>query len=120
MLSRTEGTGPTPPKHDTVRVNYEGTLPDGTVFDSSIQRGQPAELRARPRDLLLDGDRADDEGGRKVKVICPPGLAYGPRAAGHPAELAVIFDIHLLGIGEATASPGSEAIKRDHSISRSR
>lgn len=109
VLSRTEGTGPSPTRTDTVRVNYEGTLPDGTVFDSSIQRGQPASFALdRVIQCWTEIVQTMKVGG-KVKVICPPGLAYGPQGRqGIPPNSPLIFDIHLLGIGEATATPGSE------------
>ena len=57
------GTGDTPKKTDTVTVNYTGTLIDGTVFDSSVQRGQPATFPLTRRDPRLDRGAADDEGG---------------------------------------------------------
>ena len=109
VLSRTEGTGPSPTRTDTVRVNYEGTLPDGTVFDSSIQRGQPASFALdRVIQCWTEIVQTMKVGG-KVKVICPPNLAYGPQGRqGIPPNSPLVFDIHLLGIGEATATPGSE------------
>ena len=115
VLSRTEGTGPSPAATETVRVNYEGTLPDGTVFDSSIQRGQPASFSLdRVIPCWTEIVQTLKVGGR-VKVICPPGLAYGAEGRpGIPPNSPLIFDIHLLGIGEASASPGSEGeINRD-------
>lgn len=84
---------------DTVEVHYHGTLPDGTVFDSSIERGEPATFPVggvipgwtEALQLMSVGDR--------WKLYLPPGLAYGPRGAGSiPANAALIFEVELLSI----------------------
>jgi FKBP-type peptidyl-prolyl cis-trans isomerase FkpA len=115
VLSRQEGTGPSPTRTDTVRVNYEGTLPDGTVFDSSIQRGQPASFALDSVIPCWTEIVQTMKVGGRVKVICPPELAYGAEGRqGIPPNSPLTFDIHLLGIGEATASPGREGeVERD-------
>jgi len=98
-----EGTGPQPTDTSTVTVNYHGTLIDGTVFDSSIDRGKPATF---PLNGVIKGWT---EGlqlmrvGSKYKFFIPPELAYGanPRPGG-PIEpnMLLIFEIDLLSIGK--------------------
>jgi len=104
-----EGGGPTPDANDTVKVHYEGRLIDGTVFDSSIQRGQPFEL-----DGLIDaqGQPAVIQGwvealqlmpeGAKWRLYIPSDLAYGARGAGQAIgpNQALIFDVELLEVTE--------------------
>jgi FKBP-type peptidyl-prolyl cis-trans isomerase FkpA/FKBP-type peptidyl-prolyl cis-trans isomerase FklB len=93
-----EGNGPRPKASDTVLVHYEGKLIDGTVFDSSYQRGQPA---AFPLDQVIPGWT---EGvqlmpvGSKYHFVVPPQLAYGAQGAGGviPPGAVLEFDIELL------------------------
>ncbi|MBA3849674.1 MAG: peptidylprolyl isomerase [Opitutus sp.] len=95
-----KGFGQTKPKAtDKVRVHYHGTLPDGTVFDSSVQRGQPAEFPlngvipgwTEALQLMAVGD--------KFKLYLPPSLAYGPRPAGKiPPNSALVFEVELIAI----------------------
>jgi FKBP-type peptidyl-prolyl cis-trans isomerase FkpA/FKBP-type peptidyl-prolyl cis-trans isomerase FklB len=93
-----EGSGPRPKASDTVLVHYEGKLVDGTVFDSSYQRGQPA---AFPLDQVIPGWT---EGvqlmpvGAKYHFVVPPQLAYGAQGAGGviPPGAVLEFDIELL------------------------
>ncbi|WP_164157036.1 FKBP-type peptidyl-prolyl cis-trans isomerase [Sandarakinorhabdus rubra] len=93
-----EGTGPKPGARDTVLVHYEGKLIDGTVFDSSYSRGQPA---AFPLDQVIPGWT---EGvqlmpvGSKYHFVVPPALAYGAQGAGGviPPGAVLEFDIELL------------------------
>jgi FKBP-type peptidyl-prolyl cis-trans isomerase len=93
-----EGSGPKPAAKDTVLVHYEGKLIDGTVFDSSYARGQPA---AFPLDQVIPGWT---EGvqlmsvGSKYHFVVPPGLAYGAQGAGGviPPGAVLEFDIELL------------------------
>lgn len=97
-----EGTGPHPTASDTVTVHYTGTLLDGTVFDSSVSRGQPISF---PLQGVIAGWT---EGlqlmnvGSKFRFWIPPELAYGTRGAGNgviPPNATLIFDVELLGIG---------------------
>lgn len=106
----TEGSGAKPVAEDTVTVHYEGKLIDGTVFDSSIQRGEPATF---PLSGVIAGWT---EGlqlmsvGSKWQFTIPPELAYGQRGAGGaigPNEV-LVFDVELLGI-EGAASGESNA-----------
>jgi FKBP-type peptidyl-prolyl cis-trans isomerase len=100
-----EGTGPSPKATDTVKVHYHGTLPNGTVFDSSVDRGEPATF---PLNGVIpcwtEGVQQMKVGG-KSKLVCPAAIAYGDRGApptiGPGATL--IFDVELLGI-EAPAA----------------
>lgn len=96
-----QGTGTVSPKAtDTVNVHYHGTLLDGTVFDSSVQRGEPLSF---PLNRVI---RGWTEGvqlmkvGDKFKFEIPPNLAYG--AAGAPPKIppnsTLIFEVELLGI----------------------
>ena len=91
--------GPKPKATDKVRVHYHGTLADGTVFDSSVQRGQPAEFAlngvipgwTEALQLMSAGD--------KFKLFVPPALAYGPRPAGKiPPNSVLIFEVELLAV----------------------
>jgi len=97
-----EGTGPRPTINDTVTVHYTGTLLDGTVFDSSVERGEPISF---PLQGVIQGWQ---EGlqlmpvGSKFRFWIPPELGYGARGAGGviPPNATLIFDVELLGIGE--------------------
>jgi FKBP-type peptidyl-prolyl cis-trans isomerase FkpA len=93
------GTGASPKSTDVVRVHYHGTLPDGKVFDSSVQRGQPIEFP------LSNVIRCWTEGlqlmkvGEKAKLVCPSELAYGDRGNGSiPPGSTLVFEVELLGI----------------------
>jgi FKBP-type peptidyl-prolyl cis-trans isomerase len=99
-----EGTGPKPAATDTVKVNYVGTKIDGTEFDSSYKRNQPATF---PLNGVIKGW---GEGlqlmpvGSKYKFFVPADLAYGERG---PAKIGpnatLIFEVELLGIEDAKA-----------------
>lgn len=95
----TAGEGEKPAATDRVRVHYHGTLIDGTVFDSSVQRGTPAEF---PVNGVIAGWI---EGlqlmpvGSKWKLFVPPALAYGDNGQGGiPGGAALIFEVELLEI----------------------
>ena len=95
-----EGKGPTPTAADKVKVHYHGTLVDGTVFDSSVQRGEPATF---PLSGVI---KCWTEGVQKIKVggksrlVCPANLAYGER--GSPPVIkpgaTLVFEVELLEI----------------------
>jgi FKBP-type peptidyl-prolyl cis-trans isomerase FkpA len=96
----TEGTGAKPLATDTVKVHYEGKLIDGTVFDSSIQRGEPVEF---PLNRVIkgwtEGLQLASEGA-KMKLIIPSDLGYGDRGAPPkiPGGSTLVFEVELLSI----------------------
>lgn len=94
------GEGEKPSAQDTVRVHYHGTLIDGTIFDSSVQRGTPAEF---PLKNVIPGWTyilQQMPVGSKWKVTIPSELAYGERGAGQNIRpnMTLIFEIELLDI----------------------
>ncbi len=97
-----KGDGATPTDNDTVIVHYKGSLIDGTVFDSSYDRGKPATF---PVKGVIPGFREVlkmmKEGG-KWHVVIPPKLAYGMRGAGPNSPIGpnetLVFDIELVAI----------------------
>ena len=97
-----EGTGETPKLEDTVTVNYRGTLIDGTEFDSSYRRGQPATFSVKG--IIAGWAEALQlmKVGSKWQLFVPSNLAYGERGAGRDIEpnATLIFDIELLSIKE--------------------
>ena len=94
----TEGAGPKPSATDVVTVNYRGTLIDGTEFDSSYSRGQPASfplnrvIKGWTEGLQLMGE------GSKWLLFVPPDLGYGPTGAGAkiPPQSALVFEVELI------------------------
>lgn len=93
------GTGASPGSRDTVRVHYHGTLKDGSVFDSSVERGQPIDLSLR-RVIACwqEGIPMMKEGG-KSRLTCPASIAYGQRAVGGiPAGSTLIFEVELIQV----------------------
>lgn len=95
-----EGDGPRPTAYNQVTCHYHGTLIDGTVFDSSVQRGKPASF---PLNMVIKGWT---EGlqlmgvGSKYRFFIPPHLGYGDRqvSAQIGPNSTLIFDVELLGI----------------------
>jgi len=100
MIPLKEGTGASPKATDKVKVHYTGTLTDGQVFDSSVQRGQPAEF---PLNGVIpcwtEGVQKLKVGG-KAKLICPSGIAYGDggRPPQIPGGATLVFEVELLDI----------------------
>lgn len=95
-----EGKGPSPKESDTVKVHYHGTLVDGTVFDSSVQRGEPATFPlGQVIPCWTEGVQRMKVGG-KSRLVCPAGLAYGDRGA--PPKIrpgaTLVFEVELLDI----------------------
>jgi len=93
------GTGASPAATDKVRVHYHGTLRDGTVFDSSVDRGEPAEFPLnRVIPCWTEGVAMMKEGG-KSRLVCPSSIAYGNRGQGKiPPGAALAFDVELIEI----------------------
>ena len=98
-LHTTPGTGAQPDNNDKVTVHYHGTLIDGTVFDSSVERGQPANFglnQVIPG--WTEGLQLMKEGG-KTTFFIPSELAYGARATGKiQANSALIFEVELIKV----------------------
>jgi len=95
-----EGTGASPTAADTVKVHYRGTLVDGTEFDSSYKRNQPAEFPlANVIKCWTEGVQKLKVGG-KGKLVCPPDIAYGKAGAGGsiPPDATLQFEVELLDI----------------------
>ncbi|MDY6147713.1 MAG: FKBP-type peptidyl-prolyl cis-trans isomerase [Porphyromonas sp.] len=94
------GEGEKPSAQDTVRVHYHGTLIDGTIFDSSVQRGTPAEFPLRNVIPGWTYILQQMPVGSKWKVTIPSELAYGERGAGQNIRpnMTLIFEIELLDI----------------------
>jgi len=95
----TEGSGPKPALTDTVSCHYHGTLIDGKVFDSSVQRGAPATF---PLSRVISGWTEALQlmsVGSKWRIYLPPHLAYGDRQAGAMIlpNSTLIFEVELLG-----------------------
>jgi FKBP-type peptidyl-prolyl cis-trans isomerase FkpA len=96
----TPGTGETPKVTDTVKVHYKGTLTDGTPFDSSIERGQPAEFPLTGVISCWTEALQKMKVGEKVKLVCPSELAYGDqgRPPRIPGGATLVFEVELLEI----------------------
>jgi FKBP-type peptidyl-prolyl cis-trans isomerase FkpA len=95
-----DGTGESPKASDTVKVNYRGTFPDGTEFDSSYKRNKAIEFPlGNVIPCWTEGVQRMQVGG-KAKLTCPSALAYGPRGAGSaiPPNATLLFEVELLGI----------------------
>ena len=94
-----EGSGENPTADSTVRVHYHGTLRDGTVFDSSVERGEPISF---PLNGVIacwtEGVQKIKVGG-KAKLVCPAETAYGDQGSGSiPGGAALAFEVELLAI----------------------
>lgn len=95
-----DGSGARPTPTDSVQVHYRGTLVNGTEFDSSYKRGQPATFPLnRVIPCWTEGVSRMREGG-KAKLTCPPGIAYGSRGAGSavPPDATLNFEVELLKV----------------------
>ncbi len=95
-----EGSGAKPKATDKVRVHYHGTLINGIVFDSSVERGEPAEF---PLNAVIPGWTEILQlmpVGSKWRIVIPSELAYGSRGAGDVIRpnMTLIFEIELLDI----------------------
>ncbi|MEO8480799.1 MAG: FKBP-type peptidyl-prolyl cis-trans isomerase [Acidobacteriota bacterium] len=93
------GTGTSPKSGDTVRVQYRGTLVNGTEFDSSYKRNEPAEFAlGRVIPCWTEGVQLMKVGG-KSRLVCPSNLAYGDDGnPSIPGGSTLIFEIELLGV----------------------
>jgi len=94
------GSGASPAATDTVKVHYRGTLVDGTEFDSSYKRNEPAEFPLnRVIPCWTEGVQRMKVGG-KSQLVCPSAIAYGERGSppAIPGGATLVFEIELLGI----------------------
>jgi FKBP-type peptidyl-prolyl cis-trans isomerase FkpA/FKBP-type peptidyl-prolyl cis-trans isomerase FklB len=94
------GTGESPKATDRVKVHYHGTLIDGTVFDSSVQRKEPATFTLNQViPCWTEGVQRMKVGG-KSKLVCPSEIAYGERGAGGRIKpgATLVFEVELLEI----------------------
>ncbi len=111
LIETKKGDGASPKDTDIVKVHYHGTLRDGTVFDSSKERGTPATF---PLNRVI---KCWTEGVQKMKVggvatlVCPADIAYGERGSPPkiPPGAALAFEVELLEIQEKMAAPEKPA-----------
>jgi FKBP-type peptidyl-prolyl cis-trans isomerase FkpA len=104
-----EGTGASPNASDTVTVHYKGMLRDGSTFDSSYDRGEPATFGLNQVvPCWTEGVQMMKAGG-KAKLTCPPDLAYGDRPAGSiPPGATLTFEVELINVaGQPGAAPAT-------------
>ena len=99
------GKGASPKATDTVKVNYKGDLIDGTEFDSSYKRGEPAQFPlSNVIKCWTEGVQKMKVGG-KAQLVCPADIAYGDSGRpGIPGGATLVFEIELLEIGGAPAA----------------
>jgi FKBP-type peptidyl-prolyl cis-trans isomerase FkpA len=96
------GSGEQPTAADRVRVHYVGTFADGSEFDSSVRRGQPAEFPlGRVIKCWTEGVQRMKVGG-KARLTCPAAIAYGDKGAGGviPPGATIYFEVELLGVSK--------------------
>src|SRR5438445_12971447 len=108
-----EGNGTPPKETDTVEVNYRGTLIDGTEFDSSYKRGEPATfpvtgvIKGWTEALLLMPV------GSKWQLFIPSELAYGPNGRPSiPPSSTLLFDLELISIKEPVKDASNAAVPK--------
>ena len=98
----TAGTGASPSATDTVKVHYHGTLRDGTVFDSSVDRGEPVSFALNQVIPCWTEGLQKMKVGGKSRLVCPSEIAYGEQGRpGIPGGAALVFEVELLEIPAA-------------------
>jgi FKBP-type peptidyl-prolyl cis-trans isomerase FkpA len=112
MTTVQAGSGPSPAAEDTVKVQYEGRLVDGTVFDSSKQHGgEPLTFKLSGVVPCWTEALQHMSVGAKFELVCPPNLAYGDR--GSPPQIpggsTLVFDVELVAIEKAPAAAAAPA-----------
>ncbi len=100
MTTLEEGTGPSPSAADRVKVHYEGRLIDGSVFDSSIRRNEPATFPLKGVVPCWTEAVQEMKMGGSARVVCPADLAYGDRGSPPriPGGATLVFEIRLLEV----------------------
>ena len=98
----TPGNGPSPKATDKVKVHYHGTLTDGKVFDSSVQRGQPVDFPLNGVIPCWTEGVQRMKVGEKARFVCPATSAYGDqgRPPVIPGGATLVFEIELLAINK--------------------
>jgi FKBP-type peptidyl-prolyl cis-trans isomerase FkpA len=97
----TPGSGRSPKATDVVRVHYHGTLTDGKVFDSSVQRGQPAEFAVNQVIPCWTEGVQRMKVGEKAKLVCPSEIAYGDGGTPDgtiPPGATLVFEVELIDV----------------------
>lgn len=96
------GDGASPGATDKVKVHYHGTLRDGSVFDSSVDRGQPIDFGLNQVIPCWTEGLQKMKVGGKAKLVCPSDIAYGDggRPPKIPGGATLVFEVELLGINE--------------------
>jgi peptidylprolyl isomerase len=112
------GDGPQPQPGDVVSVHYTGTLQDGTVFDSSYERGEPIRFPLGSGMVIPgweEGIAMMNEGGQAILVI-PPEIGYGAQGAGNviPPNATIIFDVELVGVQPGAPAAPTEVDPADY------
>ncbi|MBF5044642.1 FKBP-type peptidyl-prolyl cis-trans isomerase [Aggregicoccus sp. 17bor-14] len=112
-IEKQAGSGAQPAVSDTVKVHYKGTLIDGTEFDSSYKRGQPAEFPLQAVIKCWTEGVAKMKVGGKAQLVCPSDVAYGDQ--GRPPQIpggaTLLFDVELVDITTPKAEPTGAAGK---------
>ena len=100
VLESGDAAGPSPNAQSTVVVHYHGTLVDGTIFDSSVDRGEPAEFGVHQVIPAWTEALQMMSVGDKWRIACPSKLAYGEQGAGDtiPPNTPLVFEVHLIAI----------------------
>jgi len=100
------GSGDSPGASDTVKVHYRGTLADGSEFDSSDKRHEPASFGVNNVIRCWTEGLQKMKAGGKARLVCPPEIAYGDRGAppSIPPGATLVFDVELLEVVKATPS----------------
>jgi FKBP-type peptidyl-prolyl cis-trans isomerase len=100
------GTGAQPGKTDKVKLHYHGTLRDGTVFDSSVKRGEPATFAVNGVVPCFSEGVQKMKVGGKARLVCPAETAYGERGSppSIPPSAAITFEVELLEIIDSSAT----------------
>lgn len=106
------GTGASPTAVDTVKVHYHGTLTNGSVFDSSVQRGEPVSFALNQVIPCWTEALQLMKVGEKGRLVCPSDIAYGDR--GRPPKIppgaTLVFEVELLDIAKPTpATPDASS-----------